>query len=80
VRYALLVYGDAGSARPSVDAATTVEVDGSASSIRDGTATAANEALESVRILDADTLDDAIEFAERLRRTVTVEIRPVSER
>ena len=76
MRYALLVYGDAVSARPFVDAATTVGVDG----VRDGTAVPANETLESVSVLDAESLDDAIEWAEVLRRDVTVEIRPVSER
>jgi hypothetical protein len=76
MRYALLVYGDSASARPFVDAATTVDAEG----VRDGTAVPANDALESVNVLDADSLDDAIEWAEMLRRGVTVEIRPVNER
>jgi hypothetical protein len=72
MRFALLVYGDADSAY----AATTVHGD----AVSDGPATPANERLEAVRVLDADTLDDAIESAQRLRHGVTVEIRPVSGR
>jgi hypothetical protein len=76
MEYAFLVYGDAASARPSVDAATTVRGD----TVTDGPAVAANETLECVRVLEAESLDEAIEWAQRLRRDVTVEIRPVVER
>jgi hypothetical protein len=76
MQYAFLVYGDATSARASVDAATTVRGD----TVADGPATVANETLECVRVLEAESLDEAIEWAQRLRRDVTVEIRPVVER
>ena len=72
MRYALLVYGQAADAY----IATTVHGD----TVAAGPATAANERLESVRVLDAESLDDAIESAQRLRGDVPVEIRPVSER
>jgi hypothetical protein len=57
MQYALLVYGDATSARASVDAATTVRGD----TVADGPATVANETLECVRVLEAESLDEAIE-------------------
>jgi hypothetical protein len=72
MEYALLVYGDAAGAY----AATTVRGD----AVTDGPATAANETLESVRVLEAESLDEAIEWAQQLRRDVIVEIRPVAER
>jgi hypothetical protein len=72
MEYALLVYGDTASAYT----ATTVHGD----TVTDGPAVAANQTLESVRVLEAESLDDAIEYAQRLRRDVTVEIRPVSAR
>jgi hypothetical protein len=75
MEYAFLVYGDAISAQASVGAATTVRGD----TVTDGPATVANETLECVRVLIADSLDEAIELAQQLRHEVTVEIRPVSQ-
>jgi hypothetical protein len=76
MQYAFLVYGNATSARASVDVATTVRGD----TVTDGPATTANETLECVRVLEAESLDEAIEWAQRFDRDVTVEIRPVNER
>jgi hypothetical protein len=68
MRYALLVYGvgDDGSA-------TTV----TRGHVVDGPATLANEDLAGVRVVEAESLDDAIAAAERMPGDVTVEIRPV---
>jgi hypothetical protein len=68
VRYALLVYGEGDSA-----VATTVH----RGRVVDGPATLANEDLGRVCVVDAETLDGAIEHAEAMRGDVTVEIRPV---
>jgi len=68
VRYALLVYGDG-------DPVTATTVCGG--HVVDGPATLANEQLNGVRIVDADSLDGAIAEAEALSGDVAVEIRPV---
>jgi hypothetical protein len=70
VRYALLVYGDGDTV-----AATTV----CRGHVVDGPATLANEQLNEVHVVDAASLDGAIEEAERLAGDVAVEIRPVAE-
>lgn len=68
MRYVLLVYGDGDPVT-----ATTV-CDGA---VVDGPATLANEQLNEVRVVDADSLDGAIERAGRVRGAAAVEIRPV---
>ena len=68
MRYALLVYGEGDSA-----VATTVH----RGRVVDGPATLANEELSRVYVLDAPSLDGAIEQAERIPGDVAVEIRPV---
>jgi hypothetical protein len=68
MRYVLLVYGDGDSVT-----ATTVH----RGRVVDGPATLANEQLNEVQIVDADSLDGAIAQAERLPGDVAVEIRPV---
>jgi hypothetical protein len=68
VRYALLVYGEGDSAM-----ATTVH----RGLVVDGPATLANEDLARVCVVDADSLDGAIEHASGMRGDLTVEIRPV---
>ena len=70
MRYALLVYGAGDST-----VATTVH----RGRVVDGPATLANEDLGSVRIVVADSLDGAIEQAERINGDVAVEIRPVMD-
>jgi len=68
MRYALLVYGDG-------DPVTATTVCGG--HVVDGPATLANEQLNGVRVVDADSLDGAIAAAARLPGDVAVEIRPV---
>jgi hypothetical protein len=68
MRYALLVYGEGDSAM-----ATTVH----RGVVIDGPATLANEDLGRVCVIDASSLDGAIEHAERMTGDVAVEIRPV---
>ena len=71
MRYALLVYGEG----DSVTATTVCN-----GVVVDGPATLANEQLNEVYVVDADSLDGAIEQAERVRGDVAVEIRPVVQR
>jgi hypothetical protein len=68
MRYALLVYGEG----DSVTATTVCN-----GVVVDGPATLANEQLNEVHVVVADTLDGAIARAELLPRGVAVEIRPV---
>ena len=69
MRYALLVYGDG----DPVNATTVCK-----GVVVDGTATLANEQLNEVHVVDAESLDGAIAEAERMPGDVAVEIRPVS--
>jgi hypothetical protein len=68
MRYALLVYGEG-------DPVTATTVCNGV--VVDGPATLANEQLNEVVVVDAESLDGAIEHAERVRGDVAVEIRPV---
>ena len=68
MKYALLVYGDG-------DPVTATTVCNGV--VVDGPATLANEQLNEVHVVDADSLDGAIEHAELLPGGVAVEIRPV---
>ena len=71
MRYALLVYGDG-------DPVTATTVCGG--HVVDGPATLANEQLNEVYVVDAESLDGAIARAELLSGDVAVEIRPVVDR
>ena len=68
MRYALLVYGEG-------DPVTATTVCNGV--VVDGPATLANEQLKEVHVVDAESLDGAIERAELLPGGVAVEIRPV---
>ena len=71
MRYALLVYGDG-------DPVTATTVCNGV--VADGPATLANEQLNEVYVVDAESLDGAIARAELLSGDVAVEIRPVVDR
>jgi hypothetical protein len=71
MRYALLVYGEG-------DPVTATTVCGG--HVVDGPATLANEQLNEVHVVDAESLDGAIEAANRLPGDCAVEIRPVVHR
>jgi hypothetical protein len=71
VRYALLVYGEG-------DPVTATTVCNGV--VADGPATLANEQLNGVHVVDADSLDGAIALAELLSGDGAVEIRPVVDR
>ena len=68
MRYALLVYGDG-------DPVTATTVCGG--HVTDGPATLANEQLNGIHVIDAESLDGAIAEAQLLPGDVAVEIRPV---
>jgi hypothetical protein len=83
MRYALLVYGEPGAALRErlapVDTATTVRVHDGDLVVIDGPF-AEGETLGGVVLIDADSLDEAIERAEGLAGDGSVEIRPVVDR
>ena len=68
MRYALLLYGEG-------DPVTATTVCGG--HVVDGPATLANEQLNEVHVVDAESLDGAIAEANRLPGGLAVEIRPV---
>ena len=86
MRYALLVYGSGdapgGLALAPVATATSIRVRDGDTLVTDGPFAETEETLEGWYLIEADTLDEAIEAAARIPAAAhgTIEIRPVFDR